>query len=817
MIKNYFKIAVRILWRNKLHTLINICGLGLAIACFILIASYVRHEWSFDTFHSKSDRTYRAFVKEDYGENEVFFNTVTPFALAPALKDNFEEVEAEVRLTPLVSSVKVGENQFSDPVLIVAKEFFNVFDFQSIKGDPGQALLGQNNILVTEKMAQKYFGSQDPINQVISIRIGTDFEDFAVKAVLKDVPKHSSIQFGLLISELNLTKLYSDQVLTSAWFNVLPETYILLRENSDKQQLESKFPGLFRSILGEESYTDSNYTVGLQSLASIHLDTSFPAGIAPVSNPKYSYILSAIALLVLIVACINFVTLSIGRSLKRTKEVGIRKVIGAKRTQLIIQFIGEAVVVTCLSLILGLFLAVTFLPMFNDLSGIELTLPFNSFFIVIALFLIGLIGFVSGSYPAYFLSAFKPISILNGTRLVGDNKQALRKILVGLQLVISIFLISSTLVMQRQLKHLQNKDLGYNKEQLAVIPLKVSGNGGLPELINSGFTQAEQIKNEIQRFPGIVSSSAASHDFGTGDWTYIGYTDEEGVYRNFYLNVVDDDYIPSMQLTLQSGRNFSDKNPSDARQSIIVNQAFAKQYGWADPIGKQIPGKNFTPHEVIGVVDDFNYASLYTEVAPMVMVLDPMIIFNGMENIDVASSPIPKLLVRIKADNLGVVISQIKGVWDKITGEEEFLLTFVDQALAAQYRNDQNLGKIVNIATLLAIILGSLGLYALASLAMQNRTKEIGIRRVLGATEKTLLVFLSKDYAFLVLISLLISVPITWYLMRNWLENFAHRIDITFEIFLIAGVITLSIALFAISYQIIKTVFRNPVEALKYE
>ncbi|MGI9543551.1 MAG: ABC transporter permease [Cyclobacteriaceae bacterium] len=817
MLKNYFKVAVRLLWRDKLHTLINICGLGLAIACFILIASFVHHEWSYDTFHSKSDRIYRAFVKEDYGENEVFFNTVTPFALGPALKDNFAEVEAEVRLTPLASIVKIDEDQFSDPVLIVGQKFLEVFDFQATAGDSDKALQGQNNVLITKEMAIKYFGSQDPINRVISIRIGGDFEDFAVKAVIENVPRHSSIQFGLLISELNLTKLYSDQVLTSAWFNVLPETYILLEEGSNQEQLEGKFPSLFRSILGEETYANSNYTVGLQSLTSIHLDTSYPAGIAVVSNPRYSYILSAIAILVLIVACINFVTLAIGRSLKRTKEVGIRKVAGAKRTQLIFQFIGEAVIVAALSLILGLILAFMFLPTFNDLSGTELDLPFNAFFIVVVFIMIGLIGLVSGSYPAYFLSAFKPVSILKGSKLIGNNKQTLRKVLVGLQLAISIFLISSTLVMQRQLRHLQNKDLGYNKEQLAVIPLSVSGAGGLADLIRSGFTQAEQIKNELQRFPGVASSSAASHDFGTGDWTYIGYTDEEGTYRNFYLNVVDDDYIPSIELRLHSGRNFSDENPSDARQSIIVNQAFAKEYGWGNPIGQHIPGKGFDTHEVIGVVDDFNYASLYTEVAPMVMVLDPMIIFNGMENIDISTSAVPKLLVRLKAENLGNVVSQIKEVWDKITGGEEFLLTFVDQTLAAQYRSDQNLGRIVNIATILAIVLGSLGLYALASLAMQNRTKEIGIRRVLGATERTLLIYLSKDYALLVMASSLISIPITWYLMQTWLANFAHRVNITIEIFLIAGAIALMIALFAISYHIIKTVFRNPVRALRYE
>jgi putative ABC transport system permease protein len=297
----------------------------------------------------------------------------------------------------------------------------------------------------------------------------------------------------------------------------------------------------------------------------------------------------------------------------------------------------------------------------------------------------------------------------------------------------------------------------------------------------------------------------------------IGFTDDNTTYRTFFYNTVDADYMPTLNMELVAGRNFDENNPSDKRRSIIVNEAFAKTFGWSDPIGKRIPGKNFQDHEIIGVVKDFNYESLYTKVAPLVLAMDPMIIFSGTENINVGNSPMPKLLIRLRAGNPAPAIEQIKAVWDKLTGAEEFDFAFVDQTLQSQYQNDQNLGRMVTIATIIAIIIGSLGLYGLASLAMQNRTKEISIRKVLGATEQSLLILLSKDYIFLILFSLLLSVPVTWYLMTNWLTSFEYRVSIGADVFLVAGGISLLIALLTISYQAIKTAWSQPAETLKYE
>lgn len=538
---------------------------------------------------------------------------------------------------------------------------------------------------------------------------------------------------------------------------------------------------------------------------------------APVSNPKYTYILSAIALLILFVACINFVTLSVGRSIQRAKEVGIRKVVGALRNQLITQFLGEAIIVTLIALIIGVGLSLLNLPLFNDLSGKQLAFQFNQFTFLVVASLLLIIGIISGSYPAFVLSAFRPIAVLKGSLSSGSSNQRVRKILVGIQLALSIFLISSTLLMRNQLSYLQNKDMGFDKEQLAEIQLNVPRTSRMAERVNAGFEKAERFKAALSKIPDILAVCGTSHDFGNGSWVGLGYKDDKNVYCTFQMNVVDDEYIPTLKIKLAYGRNFSDSNPSDKRRSVIINEAFAKEYGWADAIGKKIPGKDFPDHEIIGVVKDFNFASLYTKVQPLAMVEDASIILTGIENVNVDNSPFTKLMIRLKPGNMALVTEQIKKVWNEITGDEEFSLTFVDQAMARQYRNDQNLGKMVSIASLLSILIGSLGLYALASLAMQNRTKEISIRKVMGASEQSLLMLLSKEYVFLIAVCLVISIPVTWYLMKNWLSTFEYRVGISLEVFVLAGGISLLIALATISFQTLRTVWTNPVKSFKYE
>jgi putative ABC transport system permease protein len=815
MIRSYLTIAIRSLLRSKFYSAINIFGLALGIACTILIAMFLKEEWTFDKFHSKSDSIYRAYVKEDYGPNETFFNTVTPFPLGLTLKENFQEIKNFVRIIPIESQVKANDDQFTETITITDPHFFDVFDFHLIQGDKHRALQQPNDIVITEETALKYFGSINVINKVISVQLGEKFEDFTISAVTESVPSNSSISFTALIPSQNLIKIYRERALTSGWFNVTPETYVMLDKGVDVNELMAKFPPVFKTILGDD-YEKSKYFVGLQPLTDIHLNNEFPQGIAPVNNPKYAYILAGVAVLILFLACINFVTLSIGRTLKRAKEVGIRKVVGAIRYQLIVQFIGEAILITLLSLLLGIALAGASLPVFNELSGKALVLQSNTFTILTGFILIIVIGLIAGSYPAFILSEFKPVSILKGQMQV-NSRQTFRKVLVGVQLVLAIFLISSAIVMQRQLSYLQDKDLGFNKDQVIVMQLSTPRVGSLGERIGKGFEKGEVLENELSKNRNVLSTCTASHDFGNGAWSALGYTDEKGVYRGFSVNMIDEEYIPAMGIQLVEGRNFSSSNPSDAKRAIIVNEAFVKEYGWTSGLGEKIPGKNFIDHEIIGVVKDFNFASLYTKVQPLVLALTPEIPFSGSENVNFNNSPIPKTFVRLQGGKVAEGLAAVEESWKKVNGDEDFNFSFMDEKISAQYKSDQNLGKIISIATALSILIGGLGLYALASLAIQSRVKEISIRKILGASIENLLVILSGDFVRLILLSIALAVPLTLYFTTRWLEAFEYKVPVSWTIFAASGIIALLIGIFTISFEAIKVALSRPAEKLKNE
>lgn len=812
MLIHYLTIAFRSLWRTKAHTAINIIGLSLGIICCLLIALFVIDEFSFDNFHQKADRIFRVYGKERVGGVDQI-NTLTPFQMGTALRDNLPEVEACVRFNKTRSQVKVGDTQYSEVVTVVDKEIFDVFDFPLLKGDGDHALDHATDVVLSESAALKYFGDVDPVGKPLTILQLDAFVEFTVTGVIK-VPTNSSIHFTLLVPAQNLEKLYPPQRLNS-WFNVEPETYVLLKPGGEHTAL-SKFPALFEKLLGPEEFKNSHYGAGLQPLSDVHLGVDLPMGLAEVSNPKYSYILSVIALLILVIACINFVTLSIGRSLQRAKEVGVRKVVGAARAQLMFQFIGEAVLVTVISLVIGVATAVLLIPLFNDLTGKALTIHFDTTTVGIGLMLLLIIGLIAGSYPAFILSGFRPAVILKGG-VKGGSKQQFRRVLVGIQLALSVFLITSTLVMRDQISYLQNKDLGFNKAQLISLQINVPRGPGLKERIAAGFVTAERLKSRIETIPDVIDVFAASHDFGSGAWMNVGFTDDQGTYRTFDVLIVDDRYLPAMAIETVQGRGFITGDESDKRHSVVVNESFAKAFNWKHAPGERIPGKDFIEHEVVGVVKDFHYASLYAKVQPLAIVQNSAIISSGIENVNIDNTPVPKLMIRIAGGNVTATLEKIKSAWAQMTNGEEFAFAFADEAIAEQYRADQNLGKLVKIAAIIAIVIGSLGLYGLTSLTMQARVKEVGLRKVLGATENSLVILLSKDFLKLALISLLVSIPVTIYAMNSWLSGFEYRIQLGWQIFGMAALLSLAIVFITISYQTIKAAWTKPVEVLKYE
>ncbi|MDX1627998.1 MAG: ABC transporter permease [Fulvivirga sp.] len=815
MLKNYIKVALRNILKTKTHSFITVTGLAVGIACCILIVLFVKDEWTFDTFHKKSDRIYRAWVFEDYGEDEQFFNTTTPYPLGPALEDNFSEVAGFVRYNQIGQPVKVGVDTYNETVSVVGPHFFDIFDFDAVYGKLNHVLDEKSNMVLTRSAAQKFFGVDNAVGQTVEMDFGDGPRTFTVKAIVDNPPTNSSLQFNILISDLNNDVLVNERVLQS-WFNVSAETYVVLNPGVEAESLEAKFPALSKQIMGED-YEEGVYNIGLQPLTDIHLNTEMPTGIAPVSDPQYAYILTAVAFLILLLGGINFVTLSISRSVNRGKEVGVRKVVGAQRRQLIAQFLSETLITSLIAVGIGLLLAYALLPMFNELAGRALILEFNAFLLLVLAGLVLVIGIMAGSYPALLLSGFRPIAVLKGKISPGSSRQNLRKGLVGFQFVLTVFLISTTLLMKEQLNYLQSKNLGFDQSQVLVAQLNVQNGEGLLDRISKGMEKGALFKNELRGAPQIEAVALANHTFGTGGWTNVGYTDTDDNYRTFDVLAVDEDYIPAMKMEMAAGRNFDAEKVADKRRSIIVNEAFVDDYGWADAVGKKIPGANFEDHEIIGVVKDFNYNSLHGEITPLVLVLNPMVIAKGIENIGIGSNPLPKLMVRVDGNQVASAIQLVSATWDKIDPENEFQYTFVDQTLAAQYSQEQNLGKVITIASILAIIIGCMGLFALSALNMANRTKEISIRKVLGASRNGLLIMLSKEYVLLMLMALIVSVPITIYFINGWLADFAYRISIGVDTFILTGVILAFIGLGTIAFHTVKTANQQPADTLKYE
>ena len=814
MLKNYLKIAFRNLKKDKVHAFINVSGLAVGLACCLLIMLFVRNEWSYDRFHERSDDLYRAWVLEDYGENEEFFNTVTPIILAPTLAETFPEIEHTVRIATNNDQVQRGETTLTETKLLVDPNFFEVFDFRLLRGDPARLFPNPNSVVLTPEVAMRYFGQDDPMGQTLSIRLGADFEDYVVTGIAEAPPLNSSIQFTMVMPFPEGDVLFSENAQRS-WFNVFVETYVLLRDDVEAQALEAKLPAMVRQVLADR-VEEGQYTIGLQPMTEIHLDTSFPVGIAPINDPVYSYILAAIALAVLLIACINFMTLSIGRSASRALEVGVRKAIGASRRNLMYQFWGEALLTTVLALILGVALAEAFRPLFNTLAGIPLAFTFDAGMVLFLATLTLLIGLVAGSYPAAVLSGFRPVEVLTGKLRLGGDTSLLRRGLVVAQFAGSIFLIASTLFMTRQLDYLRTKNLGFDKEQVVVLRTSNAGGQGLLRLIEDGQRTTELLRNELASNPAIVDMTASCFAFGQG-WAGVGYDADDGTYRNFSLNIIDEDYLPTHGMELVAGRNFSRENPSDAVRGIIVNETFVAEYGWEDPIGQRLPGPSFEDHEIIGVVRDFNYESLHGMVEPLAMVVNPRVVLRGVSNVGFPVSPTPKIAVRIKPDDIRGTLAALEQAWMRIAPDQPYNYAFLDEAVGMQYQQDERLGEIFRIASLLAIVIACLGLFGLAALAVARRTKEIGVRKVLGASAPSLALLLSKDFAKLVLVAFVLAAPAAYLWMNWWLQNFAYRISPDVGTFALAGLLALAIALLTVSYQALKAALANPVDSLRYE
>ena len=815
MTTNNFKVAFRVLWKQKINTALNISGIAIGMACFLMISLYIKQEVTFDQFHEKGDNIYRVWAKENYGEGEVFFYTTSALPLAPTLEANIPEVEATVQYDFSRFLVGEGEGRINERVAIASPNFFDVFTFPMVAGSGDQPFRDRNAIVISERYATKYFGDQNPIGELMTLEVGGAARQYNVSAVVQNMPRNSGFQFDMMVSNENKQLYYSARQL-QAWFNIAPETYVLLKEGTNPDQVLAKFPNMINTVLGDE-VNPGEYELGMQLLGDIHLEPEFPAGILPVGNPKYVYVLGTIGLLVLIIACINYTTLSTGQSMKRAKEVGVRKVVGAKHGGLVWHFLTESVLISFLATVAGVVLSYLLLPVFNNLANTQLSLPLNIASLFTYLFIALAVGIFTGLYPAFVLSKLKLTSVLRGGVQAGGGN-LFSKSLVVFQLLLTVFLISGTLIIRKQMKFLQNADLGFDKE--AVVSVNLYGDpasNGMVQRIESALDNAELFKNRLESNPAVSNIGIGNHVFGNPGWTQVGFDDDQGQFRQFKLLLTDPHYLSSFGITMLEGRNFDENLDLDKRESIIINQAAADFFGFEEAVGKKLPGPEFGNHTIIGVTENFNYESLHNEVEPLVIVQNIRLIMQGINDIGINASPIPKLVFKYTGGNLMDVQNVLNDAWADTFPNEELSFNFIDERLRLQYQNEARINKIVSIATVISIMIASFGLLGLIILAINTRLKEIGIRKVLGASHGTIFMMLFKGFSVQLLIAILLSVPITYFLMTDWLNDFAYKVNFGVTEFGLAGLISLLITLTVISYNAIKASRANPVNSLRTE
>jgi putative ABC transport system permease protein len=808
MFKNYLKVAWRNIVRHKGYSAINIFGLAVGMAACLLLLLFIKDELSYDRYNENFARIHRVTCYIRFGGLEGNLGTV-PAPLAAAMKQEFPEVAETVRFREQGNFiVRCNDRSYTESRLVFADaSIFRVFTLPLRRGDPATALLAPRSIIVSEATAEKYFPAADPIGKSLRLDNETDYQ---ITGVFKKIPNNSHFQFDLIASLNSLP-----ESLETNWFGNNFFTYLLLRPGSDTAVLEAKLPRLILKYMGPqitqafhlpiEKLLDSGAQLRyyLQPLAAIHLRSQLKSEIGINGNILFVYIFSAIALLILAIAAINFINLATARSAGRAKEAGIRKVLGSERRQLVGQFLADSLLMSGLAVLLALLLAASALTWFNSLTGKEIDMngPGIGFMAASAALMTLLVGLVAGLYPAWRLAAAQPAEVLKGKLAAGVRGGRLRSVLVVSQFTVSIILIIGTLVIFRQLHYIQNKKLGFEKDQVLVLR-----NAYLLEKQTAAF------KNEMLKNRAVVSGTVSgflpvppsnrndNSIFPKGDFN----SSSTVMAQNW---TVDADYIKTMGMRIASGRDFTRDAPAD-RSAVIINQAAARQFGWQEPLGRQISFpqdsslKTFIHRTVIGVVEDFHFESLHSPITPLVMFLGDN---NG------------QISFRFQAEHTAGVLSELKRQWQHFAPGQPFEYGFMDARFAEMYSSEQRLGKIFSVFSGLGIFIACLGLLALASFMAERRTKEIGVRKVLGATVSEIAVLLSREFVKWVGIAALIAWPLAYYAMHRWLQGFAYRTGIGIGLFILSSLLALLIAIATVSFQAIRAARQNPVNSLRNE
>ncbi len=817
MLKNYFKIAWRNVMKNKIFSFINIFGLSAGLVCCMLISLYIINETSYDKYQKNADNIYQVET-EFIGLGNFKILPSTPPALGSMMKDAFPEVTQTTRLAALYSEYKtlLQYNEKNSPVksfyetkgYLADSTFFRMFTYNFIEGDPATALDNPNTIVLNEEIAKKIFGNQPALNKVIRVSSSTNGDhDFLVTGVFRpiDKPSHIDARFFMSMAGGNMANFIKRQGANLATNNMF-FTYLQLKPGADAKKLEAKFPSFIEKYAGKDlKAVGFNKRQFLVPLKKIHLDEDVRNNVTAGGSKTYLYILGSIALFTLLIACINFMNLATAQSAKRSSEVGIRKVLGAQKKFLVSQFLGESVMMSLFALALAFIVTKLLLPVFNSVADKNLSLTLSNNFLLIGAFVVLAIiaGLIAGSYPALYLSSFKPAKVLKGKFSNSFSALALRKALVIFQFIISIVLIIASVVIAGQMKYLRSANLGFNQNQQVVIPLRST----------NAKKMYTSFKDDLLKQSGIANVGASLYYPGIYNLTdNIFYRDGESMQegKDTKMNYVDPGFLQTLEIKPIAGRIFSNDYPQDTSGSIVLNQTAVKTLGFANPEAAVNQKLHFTIEDstynfnIIGVVKDFHYEDLHLPIGPYAFQLNKTPSYNYM-------------IVHVKSANLDGALQSIKNTWHNLNPNEPFDYSFLDKDFQKNYSAEIRLAAIVTYFTIIAILISCLGLFGLATFTAEQRTKEIGVRKVLGASVTNIVALLSKDFMKLVGISIIIASPIAWFIMNKWLEEFAYRIHISWLVFVITTFIAIVIALATISFQAIKAAIANPVESLRTE
>jgi putative ABC transport system permease protein len=808
MIRNFIITALRNISRNKFYALLNILGLSVGIAAFIFILLFIRDEMTYDKYNTKHKRIVR--IESDFtisNKHDKF--AIVPFPMGPAFKLEFPEVESYVRLTDVGNTLiryKDTEN-YEEDFGFADSTLFDIFDFEFMIGSPEKALTEPFTIVLTEKIARKYFGDSNPVGEMLTTGSGNSYK---VTAVVKELPSNTHLKFDAYLSVTSLQELIGAERFNSmepiSFWNIGVYTFLLLNENASMGTVVEKFPAFYEKYMkpiGDQ--INASFDIRYSMLADTHFTTGLGAE-QPTGNLAYVYIFSAVALFILLLAVIDYMNMATARSSKRAREVGMRKVAGAYRGQLIWQFLSESLLMAVIAMIIAIILVIILLPDFNTLSGkvMDIDRLLNPEIILIVLGIVFLVGIVSGSYPAFYLSNFQPITVLKGRGgRTGKRSGSLRRVLVVLQFFIAIVMIIGTLVVSGQLSFLRNKDLGFVREGQVVL-----------ELQDSTFrSKVEPFKKELMQNPNILGATNCTGVPGQINWIQVMRVEREDqmVDHAMILAQVDHDFLDVFGMQLVKGRDFDIDMGTDKTEAVIINEAAVKELGWDDdPIGKKIqygfdldgdPGRIL---KVIGVVKDFHYRSLHNKVEPIILFISEVPRFS--------------LNVRVKEDKLKETLAFMEEKWNDFGAGRPFEYTMLTDIMDEMYEAEKKLSTLFQIATALTIFIALLGLLGLSSFIAEQRTKEIGIRKVVGASVGNIMSLLSKEFVVLILIGFVLAVPVAWWRLDIWLkDSFVYYTDISWVTFLYAGLLAFAIGIVTISYHILRAATGNPVDAIKYE